>query len=89
MAALSGWALALLCLFSLVYGLQHVQLGVIGSALYVSLGHTAWGLALAWIVVACCTGYGGQWRSSDVIKQILHNILLAGNENCYRRYRCI
>ncbi|KAJ9582996.1 hypothetical protein L9F63_022654, partial [Diploptera punctata] len=54
-----GWSLSLLCLFSLVYGLQHVQLGIVGSALYVSLGHTAWGMSLAWIVVACCTGYGG------------------------------
>jgi peptidoglycan/LPS O-acetylase OafA/YrhL len=24
-----------------------------------SLGHTAWGLSLAWITVACCSGYGG------------------------------
>lgn len=24
-----------------------------------SLGHTAWGISLAWITVACCCGYGG------------------------------
>ncbi|XP_069696029.1 nose resistant to fluoxetine protein 6-like [Periplaneta americana] len=59
LAVLGGWALSLLCLFSLVYGLLHVQLGTITSAVYVALGHTAWGLSLAWIIVACCTGYGG------------------------------
>jgi hypothetical protein len=57
---IGGWSLSLLCMFSLVYGLLHVQLGTLTSALYASLGHTAWGLGLAWIVVACCTGYGGK-----------------------------
>ncbi|PNF32655.1 hypothetical protein B7P43_G15059 [Cryptotermes secundus] len=56
---ISGWTLALLCMFSLVYGLLHVQLGMLTSAAYAGLGHTAWALGLAWIVVACCTGYGG------------------------------
>lgn len=57
---IGGWSLSLLCMFSLVYGLLHVQLGTLSSAAYASLGHTAWGLGLAWIVVACCTGHGGK-----------------------------
>ena len=57
---IGGWSLSLLCMFSLVYGLLHVQLGTLTSAAYASLGHTAWGLGLAWIVVACCTGHGGK-----------------------------
>ena len=57
---IGGWTLSLLCMFSLVYGLLHVQLGTLTSAAYASLGHTAWGLGLAWIVVACCTGHGGK-----------------------------
>ncbi|KAK3913371.1 Nose resistant to fluoxetine protein 6 [Frankliniella fusca] len=56
---LLGWALSLLCLVSLVYGLLHQKLGIATSAAYVSLGHTAWGAALGWIVVACYTGHGG------------------------------
>ncbi|XP_066994974.2 nose resistant to fluoxetine protein 6 [Anabrus simplex] len=56
---LFGWVLSLFCLVGLVYGLLHLQLDVIWSAVYVSLGHTAWGLALAWIVIACGTGHGG------------------------------
>nr|XP_014286082.2 nose resistant to fluoxetine protein 6 [Halyomorpha halys] len=57
--ALIGWSISLLVLGALVYGVLDANLGVTGSALYVSLGHTAWGFSLAWIVVACCCGYGG------------------------------
>lgn len=54
-----GWFLSLATLFCLVYGLHLTTLEAWGSALYVSVGHTAWGAALAWIVIACCTGHGG------------------------------
>ncbi|XP_063906945.1 nose resistant to fluoxetine protein 6-like isoform X2 [Zophobas morio] len=54
-----GWILSLGCLFSLVYGVGRQGLVVPTSAFYASLGHTAWGVALAWITVACCSGYGG------------------------------
>jgi len=57
---LLGWLLSLACLSSLVYGLLHNQLGIAVSAAYVGLGHTAWGVALGWIVIACCTGHGGE-----------------------------
>lgn len=56
---LTGWAASLLTLFGLVYGVLDAKMGIPGSAAYVSLGHTAWGLGLGWIVVACCSGYGG------------------------------
>lgn len=42
-----------------MYGLHLYPLAAVGSALYVSVGHSAWGAALAWIVIACCSGYGG------------------------------
>lgn len=54
-----GWFLSLFSLAYLVYGLHVVHLDVAGSALYASVGHSAWGAALAWIVIACCTGHGG------------------------------
>lgn len=38
---------------------SHVFVFDIGFSFQASLGHTAWGLALAWITLACCTGYGG------------------------------
>ncbi|XP_075227242.1 nose resistant to fluoxetine protein 6-like [Lycorma delicatula] len=56
---LAGWLLSLLTLSGLVYGVLGTNMGIISSAFYVALGHTAWGMALAWIVIACCTGYGG------------------------------
>ncbi|EEZ97339.1 nose resistant to fluoxetine protein 6 isoform X1 [Tribolium castaneum] len=54
-----GWVLSLACLSSLVYGVGKLGLVVPTSAFYASLGHTAWGLSLAWITLACCSGYGG------------------------------
>lgn len=54
-----GWFFSLFSLAYLVYGLHVVHLDIAGSALYASVGHSAWGAALAWIVIACCTGYGG------------------------------
>lgn len=54
-----GWTLSLLCLGSLVYGLGKDGLVVPASAFWAALGHTAWGLSLAWITLACCYGYGG------------------------------
>ncbi|KAL1131850.1 hypothetical protein AAG570_011461, partial [Ranatra chinensis] len=55
----TGWSLSLLTLSGLVYGVLGAKLQVTGSAVYNSIGHTAWGAALSWIVIACCTGYGG------------------------------
>ncbi|KAJ8983899.1 hypothetical protein NQ317_006703 [Molorchus minor] len=54
-----GWTVSLSCLASLVYGLGREGLTVPISAVYAALGHTAWGLSIAWVTVACCTGYGG------------------------------
>ncbi|XP_066244997.1 nose resistant to fluoxetine protein 6 isoform X3 [Euwallacea similis] len=54
-----GWISSLGLLLALVYGLYDVQLDPITGAAYSSLSHSAWALGLAWIVVACVTGYGG------------------------------
>ncbi|KAJ4446596.1 hypothetical protein ANN_13293, partial [Periplaneta americana] len=56
--ALTGWALSIGMTFILVHGL-YGDLGPIMSASYVALSHTAWALAVAWIVIACSTGNGG------------------------------
>ncbi|KAI4502939.1 hypothetical protein M0802_001983 [Mischocyttarus mexicanus] len=54
-----GWLLSLACLLSLLYGLYEAELSPVTSAAYSSLSHSAWALGLAWIIVACSTGYGG------------------------------
>ncbi|XP_016839566.1 O-acyltransferase like protein isoform X1 [Nasonia vitripennis] len=54
-----GWLLSTACLLSLLYGLYETELSPATGAAYSSLSHSAWALSLAWIVVACSTGYGG------------------------------
>lgn len=66
-----AWFLSIFTLLSLVYGLHLCPLGAIGSSLYVSIGHTAWGVALAWIVIACCSGHGG-YIDSFLSFKLLH-----------------
>lgn len=58
-AYVSGWLAASGTLLYLIYGLYDVQLTRFSAAAFSSLSHSAWALALAWIVVACSTGYGG------------------------------
>lgn len=54
-----AWSLASLNLFVLVFGLYRAELSQLAAALYSSLSHSAWALSLAWIIIACSTGYGG------------------------------
>lgn len=59
LAVVAGWASAVAVLLALVYGLYEARLSPWMGAAYSALSHTAWALGLAWIVVACVTGYGG------------------------------
>ena len=69
----AGWftatAIALLVLYGLYdkSGFPTLSVGV--SAFYNATNRTAWGLAVAWVVVACATGNGGS--ISIVILQLL------------------
>lgn len=54
-----GWFSASFCLLWLIYGLYNVRLDTFSAAAYSSLSHSAWAMSLAWIVVACSSGYGG------------------------------
>ncbi|XP_023708555.1 nose resistant to fluoxetine protein 6 [Cryptotermes secundus] len=56
--AITGWTLSIGMTFILVHGL-YGDLDPIMSAAYVALSHTAWAVAVAWIVTACSTGNGG------------------------------
>lgn len=47
------------CLLYLIYGLYNTELSQLYGAAFSSLSHSAWAASLAWIVVACSTGYGG------------------------------
>lgn len=53
---LIGWILSMMIMFSVVYGLYPGDLTVLVSSVYAALGHTAWAIAVAFIVIQCCTG---------------------------------
>uniref|UniRef100_A0A1B0FQH3 Nose resistant-to-fluoxetine protein N-terminal domain-containing protein n=1 Tax=Glossina morsitans morsitans TaxID=37546 RepID=A0A1B0FQH3_GLOMM len=59
MAVVTAWALTMVNLLVLVFGLYRAELSQFTAALYSSLSHSAWALSLAWITIACSTGYGG------------------------------
>jgi hypothetical protein len=54
-----GWTLSTMCSLYLVYGLFNAEFSRFTAAAYSSLSHTAWAMSLAWIIIACSTGYGG------------------------------
>ncbi|XP_060083819.1 nose resistant to fluoxetine protein 6-like [Ylistrum balloti] len=60
-----GWSLAIVLGMLPVYGLYHYYHDVTNesslavSALYISCSRLSWALAIAWIIYACATGYGG------------------------------
>ncbi|XP_031840706.1 nose resistant to fluoxetine protein 6 [Nomia melanderi] len=51
-----GWLVSSGMMFSLVYGLYPGNLTVTVSSVYAALGHTAWAMAVSFIVIQCCTG---------------------------------
>ncbi|XP_055843841.1 uncharacterized protein LOC129910468 [Episyrphus balteatus] len=50
------WFASLGLLFVVICGVWSGQLSVIATAFYVSIGHTAFAVALVWIVLSCCWG---------------------------------
>ncbi|EEB16650.1 conserved hypothetical protein [Pediculus humanus corporis] len=61
---IASWLLAILCGIWATFG-NDIGSSMIFKLLYNAFSRTAWSLALAWIVFACCTDHGG------FIKQIL------------------
>ncbi|XP_052900175.1 O-acyltransferase like protein [Anopheles moucheti] len=51
------WTISTGILIALIFGVWNGELSVHWTAWYVSVGHTAWGLALMWITLSCCWGY--------------------------------
>ncbi|CAK1548341.1 unnamed protein product [Leptosia nina] len=54
-----GWPTSLAIIGSLIFGMVDGYFEVWPTAFYISIGHTGWGVALAWVAIACCCGYGG------------------------------
>jgi hypothetical protein len=71
LAVTAGWLMSATILLSLIYGLYDTQLSPIAAAAFSSLSHSAWAASLAWITIACSTGYGG-WINSLLSATVLY-----------------
>lgn len=56
---ITGWSISTGVILYLLYGLFKIELTKVAAAAYSSLSHSAWAMALAWVVIACSTGNGG------------------------------
>ncbi|CAB3237057.1 unnamed protein product [Arctia plantaginis] len=54
-----GWPVALAIFGSMIFSMVDGYFEVWPTAFYISVGHAAWGVAVAWVVISCCSGYGG------------------------------
>ncbi|KAL6448100.1 hypothetical protein ACFW04_000259 [Cataglyphis niger] len=54
-----GWSISLITMASIIFGLFGNSFGPVLSALYMALSHSGWAICLAWILIACVSGYGG------------------------------
>ncbi|XP_012548006.1 nose resistant to fluoxetine protein 6 [Bombyx mori] len=59
-----GWPSALAIIACLIFSMVDGYFDVWPTAFYISIGHTAWGVAIAWVAVSCCSGYGGLVNSA-------------------------
>lgn len=70
-----GWAGAVSLMLFLLYGLYEQELHPVTAAAYSSLSHSLWALGLAWVVIACSTGYGGRGYKKIIILSFHLSIL--------------
>ncbi|XP_008487828.1 nose resistant to fluoxetine protein 6-like [Diaphorina citri] len=59
LTVITGWFLSIFLLLGMVFGVYGSSLHPLTAAAYSALSHSLWALALAFIVIACSTGYGG------------------------------
>ncbi|XP_045156182.2 nose resistant to fluoxetine protein 6-like [Mercenaria mercenaria] len=65
LVAIFGWCSAIATGLSVIYGLYYynnhpgTHMTLVQTGFYLAIGRTAWGLCLAWVVIACVSGNGG------------------------------
>ncbi|KAK7497003.1 hypothetical protein BaRGS_00011739 [Batillaria attramentaria] len=87
--ALCGWAVAGGVGMAVIFGLYDASkvtdtepLEVWEAALWNSLGRTAWGVCVAWVIIACHTGYGGfintllSWEALIPLSRLTYTLYL-------------
>ena len=65
--ALIGWLVAGATMLAVLYGLQgdlsmEHPMPVQVAALYNSVARDAWAVSVAWVILACLSGWGGQYK---------------------------
>ena len=73
-----GWVLSAVSLALGAYSLYFFDFGPAASAVYTSLSHTAWAMALAWIVFVCTTGNASKYEFLGLVLYL--TFYLKGNE---------
>ena len=67
MIAVVGWCLAAVIALAVLFGPYEPAQGNLmtpaGSAAYNALHSTGWGVAVAWVIIACDCGYGGKKKN--------------------------
>ncbi|XP_015113918.1 nose resistant to fluoxetine protein 6 [Diachasma alloeum] len=53
------WICGSSCSLLVLFGLYDRTVSVVPVSVYIALGRTAWGVGIAWVVIACCTNHGG------------------------------
>ena len=69
---LVGWCCAAWCVWVAIFAPYAVENGeaevsTLVSALYAASKRPLWSVAVAWLVIACCTGHGGTLHSSSLL----------------------
>ncbi|XP_037825920.1 uncharacterized protein LOC119613920 [Lucilia sericata] len=59
------WVLSLGLIIVIIFGVWQGELNEVTTAFYVSIGHTAFGFGLIWVVLSCC------WNLSPTMNRIL------------------
>ncbi|XP_065365687.1 uncharacterized protein LOC135958723 [Calliphora vicina] len=59
------WLLSMGLIFLIIFGVWQGELNEVTTAFYVSIGHTAFGVGLIWVVLSCC------WNLSPTMNRIL------------------
>uniref|UniRef100_T1J952 Nose resistant-to-fluoxetine protein N-terminal domain-containing protein n=1 Tax=Strigamia maritima TaxID=126957 RepID=T1J952_STRMM len=55
----AGWLIAFGLSSAVVFGIYHSHSNQDGQSFYLALSRSTWSVALAWLIFACCNGYGG------------------------------
>ncbi|XP_067118600.1 nose resistant to fluoxetine protein 6-like [Centruroides vittatus] len=85
-----GWIVAIALSSSVIFGIYHTHLGVIGASVYNAFSRTTWSIAVAWVIFVCLAGYGGvvnsilSWKAWTPLSRLtyaaylVHPIVIAG-----------